>query len=104
MRFYNWFKSTNKINIITEWGLDANILVQELIKEAKGADIRCFVIGGKVIAAMKRQSAEGDETQPEFHLVGWCWVSLRSTQPTFLSFVICFPMTNVQTFHGTSVQ
>ena len=41
-------------------GLDANILVQEYIKEAQGADLRCFVIGGKVIAAMKRQGAEGE--------------------------------------------
>lgn len=41
-------------------GLDANILVQEFIKEAGGADIRCFVIGGKVVAAMKRQGAEGE--------------------------------------------
>ncbi|QDZ38605.1 30S ribosomal protein S6--L-glutamate ligase [Euhalothece natronophila Z-M001] len=41
-------------------GLDANILVQEFIKEAKGADIRCFVIGGKVVASMKRQGAEGE--------------------------------------------
>ena len=41
-------------------GLDANILVQEFIKEAGGADIRCFVIGDKVIAAMKRQGAEGE--------------------------------------------
>ena len=41
-------------------GLDANILVQEYIKEAGGADLRCFVIGDKVIAAMKRQGAEGD--------------------------------------------
>lgn len=41
-------------------GLEANILVQEYIKEAQGADIRCFVVGGKVIAAMKRQGAEGD--------------------------------------------
>ena len=41
-------------------GLDANILVQEFIKEAGGADLRCFVVGGKVIAAMKRQGAEGD--------------------------------------------
>jgi ribosomal protein S6--L-glutamate ligase len=40
--------------------LEANILVQEYIKESEGADIRCFVIGGKVIAAMKRQGAEGD--------------------------------------------
>ena len=41
-------------------GLDANILVQEFIKEAGGADLRCFVVGGKVIAAMKRQGKEGE--------------------------------------------
>ncbi|HEY9876986.1 MAG TPA: 30S ribosomal protein S6--L-glutamate ligase [Leptolyngbyaceae cyanobacterium] len=41
-------------------GLDANILVQEFIKEAGGADIRCFVIGEKVVAAMKRQGAVGE--------------------------------------------
>lgn len=40
--------------------LDANILVQEFIKEAKGSDIRAFVVGGKVIAAMKRQGPPGD--------------------------------------------
>ncbi len=41
-------------------GLDANILVQEYIKEAAGADLRCFVVGDKVIASMKRQGAEGE--------------------------------------------
>ena len=41
-------------------GLNANILVQEYIKEAGGADIRCLVVGGKVIAAMKRQAAPGE--------------------------------------------
>lgn len=41
-------------------GLDAFFLVQEFIKEAGGMDIRCFVIGDKVVAAMKRQGAEGD--------------------------------------------
>ncbi len=41
-------------------GLDANILVQEFIKEAGGADIRCFVVGGKVIAQMKRQGGPGE--------------------------------------------
>ncbi|MEF1280854.1 30S ribosomal protein S6--L-glutamate ligase [Vibrio fortis] len=41
-------------------GLKANILVQEFIEEAKGADIRCFVVGNKVIAAMKRQAGEGE--------------------------------------------
>lgn len=41
-------------------GLDANILVQEFIKEAKGADVRCFVVGGRVIASMMRQGVEGE--------------------------------------------
>jgi ribosomal protein S6--L-glutamate ligase len=41
-------------------GLKANILVQEFVKEADGADIRCLVLGGKVVAAMKRQGAEGE--------------------------------------------
>jgi ribosomal protein S6--L-glutamate ligase len=41
-------------------GVKANILVQEYIKEAKGADIRCFVIGGKVVAAMQRKAAPGE--------------------------------------------
>jgi ribosomal protein S6--L-glutamate ligase len=40
--------------------LDANILVQEFIKESKGADIRAFVIGNKVVAAMRRQGAPGE--------------------------------------------
>lgn len=40
--------------------LDVNILVQEYIKEAGGADIRAFVIGNKVVAAMKRQAPEGE--------------------------------------------
>ncbi|MGD1876533.1 MAG: 30S ribosomal protein S6--L-glutamate ligase [Kiloniellaceae bacterium] len=41
-------------------GLKANILVQEFIKEAGSSDIRCLVVGDKVVAAMKRQGAEGD--------------------------------------------
>lgn len=41
-------------------GLNANILVQEYIKEAGGADIRCLVIGDKVVAAMKRQALAGE--------------------------------------------
>lgn len=40
--------------------LQADFLVQEFIREADGADIRCFVIGDKVFAAMKRQGADGD--------------------------------------------
>lgn len=41
-------------------GLNANIMIQEFIKEAGGSDIRCLVIGGKVVASMKRQGAEGE--------------------------------------------
>lgn len=40
--------------------LDANILVQEFVAEAGGADIRAFVVGGEVVAAMRRQSPPGD--------------------------------------------
>jgi ribosomal protein S6--L-glutamate ligase len=41
-------------------GAGVNILVQEFIKEAGGTDIRALVVGGKVIAAMKRTGAEGE--------------------------------------------
>jgi ribosomal protein S6--L-glutamate ligase len=41
-------------------GLNANFLVQEFIKEAGGADFRCFIVGDKVVAAMKRQGKEGE--------------------------------------------
>ena len=41
-------------------GLKANFLVQSFVKEAAGEDIRCLVIGGKVVASMKRTGAEGD--------------------------------------------
>ncbi|MCH2533904.1 MAG: 30S ribosomal protein S6--L-glutamate ligase [Bdellovibrionales bacterium] len=41
-------------------GLDANILVQEFVKEAGGADIRCMVIGGKVVASMMRKGQDGE--------------------------------------------
>ncbi len=40
--------------------LDANILVQEFIREARGSDIRCFVVAGKVVAAMRRQAPPGE--------------------------------------------
>jgi ribosomal protein S6--L-glutamate ligase len=41
-------------------GLDANILVQEFIKESNGMDVRCFVIDNKVVASIKRQGADGE--------------------------------------------
>ncbi|ARE39284.1 hypothetical protein RGUI_1143 [Rhodovulum sp. P5] len=41
-------------------GLKASFLVQRFVKEAAGEDIRCLVVGSKVVAAMKRSGAEGD--------------------------------------------
>jgi len=41
-------------------GLKANIMVQEYIQEASGEDIRCFVIGDKVVASMRRKAKEGE--------------------------------------------
>ncbi len=42
------------------YGMEVNLLVQEFIEEAGGADIRALVVGGEVVGAMKRQGAEGD--------------------------------------------
>lgn len=41
-------------------GLYANFLVQEFVAEARGADLRCFVVGESVVAAMKRQAPKGE--------------------------------------------
>lgn len=50
-------------------GLNSNILIQEFIKEAGGSDIRCLVVGDKVIAAMKR-TAQAGEFRSNLHLGG----------------------------------
>ncbi|NBV06846.1 MAG: 30S ribosomal protein S6--L-glutamate ligase [Proteobacteria bacterium] len=47
--------------------LKADILVQHYIKESKGQDIRCFVVGGKVVASMERLAQEG-EFRANMHL------------------------------------
>src|SRR5690606_2430159 len=49
--------------------LNANILVQEFIREANGKDLRCFVINGKVVAAMQREAPPG-EFRANIHLGG----------------------------------
>jgi ribosomal protein S6--L-glutamate ligase len=49
--------------------LNANLLVQEFIKEARGKNLRCFVIGGKVVAAIQREAAPGD-FRANLHLGG----------------------------------
>lgn len=50
-------------------GANVNILVQEFIKEAGGTDIRAFVVGGKVVAAMQRSGAP-DEFRSNLHRGG----------------------------------
>lgn len=50
-------------------GLKVNIMVQEYIKESSGADVRCFVVGGKVVAAIKRQ-AKSEEFRSNLHRGG----------------------------------
>ena len=49
--------------------LNANILVQEFIKEAQGEDIRCFVVDGKVVGSIQRKAAAG-EFRANLHLGG----------------------------------
>lgn len=41
-------------------GMKASVLVQQYIREANGADIRCFVVGNRVVAAMQRQAGDGE--------------------------------------------
>ena len=52
--------SASRAAIETLRGLYANFLVQEFIAEAKGADLRCFVVGDRVVAAMRREAPAGD--------------------------------------------
>ena len=49
-----------KSTIEAFYGLKKHVLVQEFIAEAQGADLRAFVVGGRVVGAMKRQGVEGE--------------------------------------------
>ncbi|MBC8151277.1 MAG: 30S ribosomal protein S6--L-glutamate ligase [Bacteroidetes bacterium] len=51
---------TAKSTIEAFYGLGKHVLVQEYIAEAKGADIRALVVGGRVVGAMKRQSSDNE--------------------------------------------
>jgi ribosomal protein S6--L-glutamate ligase len=53
-------KSASQSVIEAFRGLYANFLVQEFIAEAKGSDLRCFVVGNKVVAAMQREASPGE--------------------------------------------
>jgi ribosomal protein S6--L-glutamate ligase len=62
-------------------GVHARIIVQEFIKEAKGADIRAFVVDGEVVGAMKRQARDG-EFRSNLHRGGYAQVVKLSRQET----------------------
>jgi ribosomal protein S6--L-glutamate ligase len=51
-------------------GLKVNIMLQEYIKESNGADVRCFVVGNNVVAAMKRQANSPEEFRSNLHRGG----------------------------------
>ncbi len=55
------------------YGLKTRVIVQEFIAEANGTDIRAFVVGDQVVAAMKRTAKEG-EFRSNFHRGGTCEV------------------------------
>ena len=64
-----WERETRRVNLGSSAsqsvieafrGLYANFLVQEFIAEAKGSDLRCFVVGNKVVAAMQRDASPGE--------------------------------------------
>ncbi len=60
-------------------GLYANFLVQEFIPEANGSDLRCFVVGHKVVAAMQRDASPG-EFRANLHRGGKAVAAMLSTQ------------------------
>jgi ribosomal protein S6--L-glutamate ligase len=60
-------------------GLYANFLVQEFVAEAKGSDLRCFVVGKKVVAAMQRDSSPGD-FRANLHRGGTAMAATLSTE------------------------
>jgi ribosomal protein S6--L-glutamate ligase len=62
-------------------GLYANFLVQEFIREARGADIRCFVVGGRVVAALRRPAKAG-ELRSNQHRGGTAASTVLSTRET----------------------
>lgn len=64
-------KSAAKSIITAFKKMKAKILLQEYIKESKGSDVRCFVVGNKVVAAMRRVAKKG-EFRANLHLGGHC--------------------------------
>ena len=71
---------------------NTNILIQEFIKEAGGTDIRALVVGGKVIAAMKRTGAEG-EFRSNLHRGGSAAVIKLTPEERSTASTCCAPTT-----------
>lgn len=63
-------KKTARSIIQAFYSQNVNILVQEFIAEAGGADVRALIIGGKVVAAMKRKTLDEDEFRSNINLGG----------------------------------
>lgn len=65
-------ETTNAARSVLEafLGLKVNIMVQEFIREANGSDLRCFVVGGKVVAAMQRTAKSPEEFRSNLHRGG----------------------------------
>jgi ribosomal protein S6--L-glutamate ligase len=65
-------ETTNAARSVLEafLGLKVNIMVQEFIREANGSDLRCFVVGGKVVAAMQRKAKSPEEFRSNLHRGG----------------------------------
>lgn len=53
-------KKTARNLIKTFAQLDTEVMLQEFIEESSGEDLRCFVVGGKVVASMRRKAQDGD--------------------------------------------
>lgn len=72
-------------------GLKARIIIQEFIKEAKGSDIRAFVVDGEVVGAMKRQARDG-EFRSNLHRGGQATVVKLSRQEKSMAITVARKM------------
>ena len=54
----------------TLWGLGQNLLVQKFVAESRGKDVRAFVVGDEVVAAMRRRAADNGEFRSNIHRGG----------------------------------
>lgn len=85
-------------------GLEARVIVQEFIKEAKGADIRALIVDGQVVGAMKRQGKEG-EFRSNLHRGGTARVITLNEQETQLAInaakVLKLPVCGVDMLQST---